>query len=325
MEQNESVDVSVVIPVRNNRNGIDILLGCLERQTLPRDRFEIIISDDGSSPDQIPSVSGHGLNVRLVQGPPRNSYTARNRGAAVARGRILAFCDSDCEPEPGWLEEALAALDTADIVAGEVTMVAPEQRTVWTLLSMDMFLDQERNVRFGRGVTANLVVKADLFHAAGAFDQSLPSGGDYDFVRRAMEHGGRLRYVPQAMVRHETLDTARALLRKVWFTNRWSAFRRARDREMLDFRGLLVFIPIVGVMVARLGASRPPFRLYRPRLQTLKHSPGWVESVLAVAAMYSVLCYVAGAARALGWLQGVSERGPRATPIYPQRTPQSGL
>src|SRR5204863_3618812 len=139
----------------------------------------------------------------------------------VARGRVLAFCDSDCLPARTWLEEALAALENADVVAGEVRFAAPERLTSWSLLTIDMFLDQLRNVLLSRGVTANLVLRRELFETLGGFDESLPSGGDYDFVQRAVEHGARLTYAPRAVVHHPTLDEVRAFLRKVWSTNRW--------------------------------------------------------------------------------------------------------
>ena len=62
-------------------------------------------------------------------GAPKTSYAARNRAAANTRGDVLAFCDSDCLPEPRWLEAGLAALENADIVAGEVAFMPPARPT----------------------------------------------------------------------------------------------------------------------------------------------------------------------------------------------------
>ena len=58
----------------------------------------------------------------LVQ-PHGGPARARNLGARAARGRLLAFTDDDCRPEPGWLaalEAALAARPGA-MVGGRVT------------------------------------------------------------------------------------------------------------------------------------------------------------------------------------------------------------
>src|SRR4051794_929257 len=106
--------VSVVIPVRDDPSGVAAVTAALERQTLPREQFEVIVSVDGGELPQVPP------GVRLVAGPPRNSYAARNRGVAAALAPVLAFTDADCLPELDWLERGLAALEGADVAAGTV-------------------------------------------------------------------------------------------------------------------------------------------------------------------------------------------------------------
>jgi GT2 family glycosyltransferase len=306
----DGVAVSVIVPVRDDPDGVDEVLRRLELQTLPRERFEAVIGDDGSRAERAPRVASPDGRLRVVAGPPRTSYAARNRAAASARGAALAFCDADCRPRPEWLATALAALDGADLVAGEVIFAPPGRPSRWSLLTVDMFLDQERNVGFGRAVTANLVVRRALFERLRGFDESLPSGGDYDFVERALAEGARLVYAPDAVVEHPTLDRARPFLRKVWQTNRCSGARRARAGAELDPVGLLTFVPLFGAMLARRHARRPLLRLHAPRLRSAGVAPRWREEAAALLALYGVVCYVAGAARALGWLQGLAGRVP---------------
>src|SRR6188472_748784 len=111
--------VSVIVPVRKNVEGIRTLLARLSAQTLPRDRFEVVIGDDGSHPGTLSAITPASGWVRLTRGPRLNSYAARNRAVAAAKGKVLAFCDSDCLPARDWLERGMAALETADVVAGE--------------------------------------------------------------------------------------------------------------------------------------------------------------------------------------------------------------
>jgi GT2 family glycosyltransferase len=308
--------VSVIVPVRDDPDGIRALIRCLAAQTLSRDRFEVVIGDDGSQPELAPVVDAPDDWVRVVPGPPRTSYAARNRAARAARGSVLAFCDSDCLPEPTWLEEALAALDDADVVAGEVRLIAPTRLTAWSLLTMDMFLDQERNVLLSRGVTANLVVRRRLFDELRGFDESLPSGGDYDFVQRTVERGARLRYAAGAVVRHPTLDNRRAFLRKVWTTNRWSAVRRARSGLRPEIIGLLTFVPVVGVVFARHQALRSAYCLHRPRLRACGLTPSWRYDLRTLPVLYFLVAYVAGLGRAQGWWQGRRLARTGAMPCY---------
>jgi GT2 family glycosyltransferase len=296
--------VSVVVPVRDDADGVRRVIERLRAQTLARDRFEVVIGDDGSPPGSLAGVETDDGWVRVVSGPPLTSYAARNRAARAANGAILAFCDSDCLPEPRWLEEGVAALERADVVAGEVTFASPGRPNVWSLLTIDMFLDQARNVRMSQAVTANLFVRRELFERLGGFDVSLPSGGDYEFSRRADAHGAVLEYAPGAVVRHPTMVDRRSFLQKVWRTNRWASARRARAGEPLDWNVVLMAIPIVGVARARRHALRPATRLCRERLHSSGLDAGFGEDLRSLPILYFVVAYVAGAGRASGWFEG---------------------
>ena len=296
--------VSVIVPVRDDTRGLQELIRHLDAQTLPRARFEVVVGDDGSRPGSLEPLDEYGDWVRFESGPPQTSYAARNRAVRSARGDFLAFCDTDCLPEPTWLEEGLSAIQQADLVAGEIIFVAPSSPTVWSLLTIDMFLDQERNVLLGRGVTANLFIRRTVFEQVGGFDESFPSGGDYDLVKRAVEGGAELVYAPAAVVHHPTLDDSRAFLRKVWTTNRWSAARRARAGAHPDFLNMLTFVPILGTALARRNALRPAWKLQRKRLRLAGLPPRLQHELRALPVLYFVVAYVAGFGRVRGWLHG---------------------
>jgi glycosyltransferase involved in cell wall biosynthesis len=296
--------VSVIVPVRDDTPGLRELIRHLEAQTLPRAQFEVVVGDDGSEPRTLEPLIEYGHWVRVESGPPKTSYAARNRAVRAARGDVLAFCDSDCLPEPTWLEEGLLALQQADLVAGEIIFVAPSRPTVWSLLTIDMFLDQERNVLLARGVTANLFIRRTVFEQVGGFDESFPSGGDYDFVKRAVEEGAELAYAPAAVVRHPTINDSRTFLRKVWTTNRWSAARRARAGAQPDPLNLLTFVPILGTALARRNALRPAWKLQRQRLRSAGLLPRLQHELRALPVLYFIVAYVAGFGRVRGWLQG---------------------
>ena len=302
--RNPTPTISVIVPVRDNAPGIEALLERLADQTLPRSRFEVVIGDDGSKDGSLTAMATSDGWIRVAPGPPLTSYAARNRAVRLARGSVLAFCDSDCLPQPAWLEEGLAALEHADVVAGDVRFVAPSRPGAWSLLTIDMFLDQERNVRLATAATANLFVRRHLFDELGGFDESLPSGGDYEFAQRSVERGARLAYTSAAAVYHPTLDTARALLQKIWITNRWSAARQARAGGSPDPVGVLIVIPILGVILARRRVLRSPWRLEVRRLKAAGVAPCLGQSLRTLPLLYFVVAYVAGVARIRGWLEG---------------------
>jgi|GEM_PF-712449 len=98
----EAFEISVVIPVRNRRE----LLGRAVRSVLGqtfRD-FELLIVDDGSSDRPEEALEElQDPRIRWLRQPPQGVSSARNHGAREARGRFLAFLDSDDVALPDWL------------------------------------------------------------------------------------------------------------------------------------------------------------------------------------------------------------------------------
>lgn len=301
------LEATVVVPVRDGAAALPGLIDALSTQTMPRERFEIVIGDDGSVDGGTEGLeSGDGW-LRVTKGPPLTSYAARNRAAGLARGGVLAFCDADCRPEPTWLESGLAALADAEIVAGEIRHLAPGRRTVWALLDMEMSLDQKRAVRSGKAMTANLFVRRDFFERLGGFDPSLPSGGDFDFTDRAREAGARLVYSPEAPVSHPTCDDARAFLRRVWFRDRWMTVRKQRSGIGPRGAGYLSLVPLAGPIWARRRLGRP-LGLDRRRLQAGGVKAGLGDDVRASLILYFFLPYFSAFAQLRGLLAGSALR-----------------
>lgn len=302
---------SVIVPVRaGDARALPGLLAALRAQTIPTSRFEVVVADDGSTEGIEPAGPDEAPSVRVSAGPPLGSNAARNRAARLARAPILAFCDADCLPEPGWLESGLAALHDAGLVAGAIRRSAPARATIWTLLDIDSFLDQRRAVRGGVAVTANLFVRASLYRAVGGLDESLHYYGDYDFALRCRAAGARLVFGPSAVVIHPTIDDARTFLRKVWATNAsygWSEGRRSRRPDALRLRE---WIPLVQTVRARRRAGRP-IRVERSRLAESGVRPALRRDTVALLLQYLALPYVARVAQVAGWR---AARAGRANP-----------
>ena len=278
------------------------LIAALSSQTLARNRFEVLIGDDGSTDGLADGLREDGW-LRLSSGPSRNSYAARNRAASLARARILAFCDADCVPEAGWLEAGLMALGDADVAGGLIQPLVPERPTAWTLLDLDLHVDQERAVRSGRALGGNLFVTREAFLRVGGFDESLPNGGDYDFVARSVLEGARLTLAADSVVWHPTHDGARELLGKVWRIQRANGVRNSERPRFLSAAA----VPVVSMVRSRKRAGRP-LGLDRRRLGSAGERAGIRAQVTALAALYLLLPALAWIARFAGWRTAERER-----------------
>ena len=93
--------ISVVVPTYNEEANIVACLESLNRQTLPRADYEIIVVD-GNSSDRTRELAAPLADLVFVQTSPRVGG-ARNDGAMKAKGEIVAFADADCVLPPDWL------------------------------------------------------------------------------------------------------------------------------------------------------------------------------------------------------------------------------
>ena len=295
-------DVSVIVPVRDGASDVVALLGCLERQTLARERFEVVIGDDGSK-EPLSISAADDLRVRIAAGPPSNSYATRNRAVAESSAEILAFCDADCRPEPEWLERGIKALADMDLAAGRIRFQVPEPRTAWTLVDMDGSKDHEHQVRVGVAETANLFLRRELFAAVGGFDGSIPEYGDFEFVRRCVAAGAKLSYAAEAIVWHPARTSAQSVLRALWKYNRGYAVHEARAGGIPDAVKLRSWVPLVQTIRSRRrwGRSIGPDRTW---LRQHGVEPTRGETLRVLPIMYLILPYVSGVAQLRGWLEG---------------------
>ncbi|MFI7645859.1 glycosyltransferase family 2 protein [Micromonospora sp. NPDC049460] len=103
--------LSVVMPTYQDPQCLALTLQALTRQTLPPERFEVIVVRDGGSSDRYAEAlaEGAGLRLRVVELPGRKGRSvARNEGARRASAPLLVFLDADSWAAPDLLERHLA-------------------------------------------------------------------------------------------------------------------------------------------------------------------------------------------------------------------------
>lgn len=210
--------ISVIIPVYNDTKRLVLCLERLERQTLAGP-VEVIVVDNGSTEDMAPVRRRFAQMTWLSEAMP-GSYAARNRGIAAARGRILAFTDSDCLPEPQWLEHAAAPLlasDPPSFVGGRIDLVTTGGRlSAAELFDLAVGFPQRRFVeQVHFAMTANMLTQAETMAQVGLFATSMKSGGDREWGNRAWKTIGPGVYVDTACVGHPTRSTRPEVLKRI--------------------------------------------------------------------------------------------------------------
>jgi cellulose synthase/poly-beta-1,6-N-acetylglucosamine synthase-like glycosyltransferase len=201
--------VSVIVPHYDDLVGLDRCLFALERQTYPRDRFEIVVGDN-NSPVGVEAVADVVQGrARLTVVTEKGAGPARNGALALSRHDVLAFTDSDCVPDPQWLVRGVAALNDFDLVGGDVVIFPADPNCVNAVEAFEMIFafDNKSFVQEkGFSVTANLFTRRSIFESVGWFARSTLSE-DVEWCRRAVSAGFRLGYRGDALVEHPARPT----------------------------------------------------------------------------------------------------------------------
>lgn len=244
--------ISVIIPVWNDPAGIEICLRALRAQLYPRDRFEILVVDNGSSDGTADAVRRFD-GVKLLSEAIPGSFRARNVGLREAVGEYVVFTDSDCVPDPVWLVEAAKAAlahPDAGLIGGRIDLFrqGAEVSRVSEAYENTFAFNHKVKLERGEAVTANWLSPRALMLELGGFDAALKSGGDYTMAKKIAAHGARLVYSDAMLVRHPTRGSIREIRKKYLRTigGRWTM--RKRHRVVGAYGGLLRgFIAQIGM------------------------------------------------------------------------------
>ena len=197
--------LGIVVPVYNDWNNLQKCLGALSILEYPKELLKIRIIDNGSNdwPKEVKLRS----DIEVIRYDIPGSYGARNRAAKGWDVDVLAFTDSDCQPEINWAREGIKNIVKTryrSIVAGKIILTTKEKYPSFAE-QYDQILgfDQERTVRRSSyGATANLFIPSNIFEQLGGFNEETMSGGDRDFCERANKEGIQIAYTSQAIVKH---------------------------------------------------------------------------------------------------------------------------
>jgi glycosyltransferase involved in cell wall biosynthesis len=187
---------AVVVSTYNRAAFLRDLVTCLDAQTLPRDQFDVVIVDNGST-DETLELGVTTLRLETNRGPGGG----RNAGVAATTAPIVVFTDDDCLPTPTWLERLLPAFEDANVVVVQ-GRVDPDPATRDRMGPFDHTISVHGATPFFE--TANVAYRRDAFDAAGGFRErgGRAFGEDALLGAAVLERGGKRAYVDVAVVHH---------------------------------------------------------------------------------------------------------------------------
>ena len=257
--------VSIIAPVFNDQNKIGLLIDSLFNQDYPKDLFEIIIVDNGST-DMSKEIIRKYPVIFLEENEIQSSYAARNKGILKAKGDIIAFIDSDCIADRQWVKQGVAVVQASDVdlAGGKVEFFFSPQKTAAEIYDSLMSMQNQFSIKeMGASTTANLFVKAKLFKDFGLF-ALVKSGGDIQWTSEASKKGARIVFAGDAIVRHPARDLKELLKKSLRVGKGYPQIWNKLNKSFIQRLEVLVrkFLPQKPSSIRNLIKTRAPDQGY---------------------------------------------------------------
>ncbi len=285
------IRVTAIVPTCNRPDLLERALRSIAAQEFAPQ--EVIVVDDADvvcndSTFQVLQRSGlRGAHV-VANSRAKGASGARNTGAALATGDLLAFLDDDDEWLPSYLAQAVHAFSSrkldamcADLLCRFDDGIDRPGKAAPDNLQPEIFLI--RNPGLGG---SNVILRRALYCEVGGFDESLPACNDRDFgIRLSLYQGVKYRRLPERLVRfHQHRgpklctvkgDAMRAGIRRFYeiHSHRMTEAQRGEFRanvrffwgideqgEILDGQPASMYEPLLPLLKARLDEKRRQLR-----------------------------------------------------------------
>jgi glycosyltransferase involved in cell wall biosynthesis len=222
--------VSIIIPAYNAEKTIKECLSSFINQSISRNKYEIIVVDDGSKDRTCEIAKKYKVNV--ISQKNGGPAVARNRGAREAQGDILIFTDADCIADKDFIEKMIKPFSDSEVVGVQGCYKSKQRKIIAKFIQIEIekrhrLMEKKRFIDFIGTYAA--AYKRDIFLKMGGFDTSFPmaSGEDIDFSYRLSENHYKMVFEPNAFVYHEHPDTLKSYLKMKF----WRAYWRVRCYE----------------------------------------------------------------------------------------------
>ncbi len=212
--------LSVVVPAYNGTRVLPQALAALAASDLPREHWELIVVDDGSSDDTAALAAVWADAVVRLPGPPHGPAYGRNRGVEAALGDVLVFVDADVCVRSDTLRRFAELFSIErDLAAafGSYDAKPPASGLISQYRNLLHHYHHQRNPGDAETFWAGCgAVRRAAFMHAGKFDEwhyNRPSIEDIELGHRLRARGGRIALRPEIQCSHLKRWTLYSMLR----------------------------------------------------------------------------------------------------------------
>ncbi|MFH1684335.1 MAG: glycosyltransferase family 2 protein [Candidatus Margulisiibacteriota bacterium] len=262
------MDVSVIIPARNEEKHIAECLDSLFAQDYPKDRFEIIVID-GMSTDRTRAIVGDYPGVRLLDNPNKIAPAGTNIGIKASKGEIIVRIDAHAKVEKDFISQSVKYLRQtgADCVGGPITTLGKGYlgQAISYVLSSPFGTGSKFRYSNKPGYVDTVpfgAYRKEAFDRFGLFDESIPRSEDLEFNHRIIKAGGKIFMTPDIKSYYYCRSTVGGMIRQNFLNGVDVVKAIKKDRSSISIRHLIPFFFISGLTMSLLFAFISSFGLF---------------------------------------------------------------
>ena len=257
-----NIEVSIIIPCRNEEGFISKCLDSIICQDYPKDKIEVLVID-GRSEDRTREIVQRYIEkypfVRLLDNPKKGRPAALNIGIREARGDFILRMDAHAAIEAKYITKCMEYLTSynADIVGGR-TITLPQRPT---LLGKAIALALSHP--FGVGTSYFRVgskepkwvdtvfcgyYKRKVFEKVGRFDERIELSEDINYHLRVKEAGFKILLVPEIVNYYWARSDLRSFYKHNFRNGMWAILPFKFSFKPVSFRHLIPLIFVLGLI-----------------------------------------------------------------------------
>ncbi|MGD1046308.1 MAG: glycosyltransferase family 2 protein [Bacteroidota bacterium] len=257
------VNVSIIIPCRNEEKFIGKCLDSIIAQDYPNDKLEVLVVD-GKSGDRTRDIVEDYTKcfsfVKLVDNLKKVAPIAFNIGIKRAKGKIIVIMSAHAVYPPSYISTCLKYLDktSADVVGGPViTMPGADSlfakgialatshpfgvgNSMFRISTKEGYVD---TVPFG-------AYKREVFEKIGLFNEQLVRNQDNELNNRITNSGRKIYLTPKLTSYYYNQSTLSGLLKQALKTGMWNVVTIKINPAAFRWRHFIPFLFITALMVS---------------------------------------------------------------------------
>jgi cellulose synthase/poly-beta-1,6-N-acetylglucosamine synthase-like glycosyltransferase len=265
--------VSIVVPLRNEEAHIERLARSLLDQDYPKDRYEILMADGGSTDAtlEILKATDSERRIRVFANPARTAPAALNALIAASRGDVIVRVDGHSYVAPDYLRRIIEVMNETgeSIVGGPVLMEADSSfrralvEALYASFAVGSVPYRTRRERCYVPSLQTGAFRREVCERVGPFDESLAVVEDVDFNTRAARAGYRLLLDPSIRFWYIPRPSIGSLWRQIHGVGRIKVAVLAKHPDIIKMKYLIPAACVVMLLVAAVVllaglASRSP-------------------------------------------------------------------